>query len=133
MDWLEGYDEMHFEIAVDPGTLARVAATLPGSGTGPAPTPTPEQDGDMYQLVKADSGNGALFAYAPGRFIHVPDPAHLDGGAAAGLWDPGTVLIVSAGDLDVLRDDCCGNGTADTPDAKGVNLTDRLPSAVAGT
>lgn len=132
VDWLEGYDEMHFEIAVDPGTLARIAATLPGSGTGPAPTPTPEQDGDMYQLVKADSGNGALFAYAPGRFIHVPDPAHLDTGAAAGLWDPGTVLIVSAGDLDVLRDDACGNGTADTPDAKGVNLTDRLPSAVAG-
>ena len=29
VDWLEGYDEMHFEIAVSASTLARIAASLP--------------------------------------------------------------------------------------------------------
>lgn len=127
VDWLESYDEMHFEIAADPATLARVAATLPGAGTDPAPTPSPEEDGDMYQLVKADSGNGALFAYAPGRFIHVESAAHLDIGSRAGLWDPDSELVVSQGDLDMLRDNSCGNGAG-----KGDNLIDTLPSTVAG-
>lgn len=31
VDWLEGYDEMHFEISVNASTLARVAASLPGT------------------------------------------------------------------------------------------------------
>jgi hypothetical protein len=81
----------------------------------------------MYQLVKADSGNGALFAYAPGRFIHVPSGAHLEVGSRAGLWDPASELVVSLGDLDVLRDDACGNGAG-----KGDNMTDTLPSDLAG-
>jgi hypothetical protein len=35
VDWLEGYDEMHFEIAVSASTLANIAATLPaGGGSG---------------------------------------------------------------------------------------------------
>ena len=41
VDWLEGYDEMHFEIAVNASDLAQVAATL-GGGGGPAPGPEPE-------------------------------------------------------------------------------------------
>ena len=125
-------DPMHFEIIVNATTLAAVAASLPGGGSAPVPTPDPEDEDMAYQLIKADSGNGAIFAYAPGRFIHVADPAHLDVGHAAGLWDSGQVAVVSAGDLDVLRDNSCGNATDDTPDAKGVNLTSRLPSAVAG-
>lgn len=131
VDWLEGYDEMHFEIAVGADDLAIVAASL-GGGTGPAPSPIPiPAEDDTMQLIQADSGNGAIFAFAAGRFIHVPDPAHLDMGTRAGLWD-GSVQTCSASDLDVLRDNCCGNGTTDSPDSKGVNLTDRLPSAVAG-
>jgi hypothetical protein len=40
VDWLEGYDEMHFEIAVSASTLAGIAATLP-SGGGPIPPVDP--------------------------------------------------------------------------------------------
>jgi hypothetical protein len=135
VDWLEGYDEMHFEIAVDAGTLSRIAATLPAIGTDPAPDPGPppdDEDEEIMRLVQADSGNGAVFAFSPGRFIHVPDQAHLDVGGRTSLWGS-EMLIVSPGDLDILRDNCVGNGKNDTPDAKGVNLTDRLPSAIAGT
>jgi len=39
VSWLEGYDEMHFEICVDAGTLAGVAAIL-----GDAAPPTPPED-----------------------------------------------------------------------------------------
>lgn len=35
VDWLQGYDEMHFEIACDATTLARVAASLPGGSVPP--------------------------------------------------------------------------------------------------
>jgi hypothetical protein len=45
VDWLEGYDEMHFEIAVDAATLAIIAASLP-SGAGPAPEPEPPKEWD---------------------------------------------------------------------------------------
>ena len=41
VDWLEGYDEMHFEIAVDASTLARIAASLP---------PPPSQ-GDWFEMA----------------------------------------------------------------------------------
>lgn len=40
VDWLEGYDEMHFEIAVSSSTLAGIASRLGGS-SGPSPTPPP--------------------------------------------------------------------------------------------
>jgi hypothetical protein len=127
VDWLEGYDEMHFEIAVSASTLANIAATLPAGGGSPTPEPSPDEDEETMKLVKADSGNGAMFAFSPGRFIHVPDPAHLDVGSAVGLWNGADVKIVSAGDLDVLRDDCVGNGAG-----KGDNLVNELPSAIAG-
>jgi hypothetical protein len=35
VDWLEGYDEMHFEIAVNAATLADIAASLPGTQPSP--------------------------------------------------------------------------------------------------
>jgi hypothetical protein len=130
VDWLEGYDEMHFEIAVNATDLAAVAASLGGGGTGPGPSPVPIPEGDTMQLIQADSGNGAIFAFGSGRFIHVPGPGHLDLGTRTGLWD-GSVRTCSLSDLDVLRDCCCGNSTTDTPDAKGVNLTTRLPSDLA--
>jgi hypothetical protein len=46
VDWLEGYDEMHFEIAVDASTLARIAAGLPSS-------PPPAQ-GDWFDMATKD-------------------------------------------------------------------------------
>lgn len=53
VSWLQGYDEMHFEICVDAATLARVAASLPaGGGPSPAPEPTPEPvEDDMPRRV----------------------------------------------------------------------------------
>src|SRR4029077_9158652 len=37
VDWLEGYDEMHFEISVSASTLAGIAASLPAGGSTPEP------------------------------------------------------------------------------------------------
>lgn len=34
VNWLEGYDEMHFEICVDAGTLSNIAASLRGGNAG---------------------------------------------------------------------------------------------------
>jgi hypothetical protein len=47
VSWLEGYDEMHFEICVDAGDLARVAAVL-----GDAAPPQPE--GDWFDMATED-------------------------------------------------------------------------------
>src|SRR4029077_20461980 len=47
VDWLEGYDEMHFEIAVSANTLAGIAASLPGGG---APIP-PEPPKDWFDMA----------------------------------------------------------------------------------
>lgn len=58
VSWLYGYDEMHFEICVDAGDLAAVAASLPGG----APPP-PEQDwfdmateDDLRRIVREEVG-----------------------------------------------------------------------------
>jgi hypothetical protein len=58
VSWLYGYDEMHFEICVDPGDLAAVAASLPG-GT----PPPPEKDwfdmateDDLRRIVREEVG-----------------------------------------------------------------------------
>lgn len=130
VDWLEGYDEMHFEIAVDAGTLAGIAAQLPGGGGGPAPIPPlPDNaEDDVMQLIAGNSGNGAIFAYCPGRFIHVIDPDHLDVGNRRGVWDSSNVPLCDLWELDVLRDNCIGNG-----EGKGDNITGYpLPSQIAG-
>lgn len=123
--WLEGYDEMHFEIQVSAADLAPVAARL-GGGTGPAPIPQPDdEDDEMLKLCKGDTGNGATFGYGPGRFFHVPSPHHITTGVNCGLWT-GDVQVISTDDLDVLRDNCVGNG-----EGKGDNLVTTLPSAIA--
>jgi hypothetical protein len=60
VDWLEGYDEMHFEIAVDADTLADVARALPATGAPQAPD---EGDDDM-PLTEADYDNIARRVWA---------------------------------------------------------------------
>lgn len=50
VNWLEGYDEMHFEIAVDASTLARIAASLPSG----QPDPTPPQTEDWFDMATED-------------------------------------------------------------------------------
>lgn len=82
------------------------------------------------RLIKANSGNGAIFAYSPGRFFHVPGQSHLDLGTRLGLWD-GKITTVSPGDLDVMRDNCCGNAKEEGPNSKGVNIITGLPSNIA--
>lgn len=129
ISWLSGYDEMHFEVCVDAATIANIAASLGGGGgPGPSPIPEPDQedDDDMMQLMKANDGNGAVFAYGNGRFIHVPDPDHYNIGVSTGLWKD-EVRIVSQYELDVTRDNCCGNGAG-----KGDNLISTAPSDIAG-
>lgn len=101
----------------------RVAARMSGNTT-PAP-PTSEDEDDMMRLIKGDTGNGATFAYSAGRFFHVPSPTHVEIGVTAQLWD-GNVKVVPTNHLDVLRDDCIGNG-----EGKGDNLTGTLPSAIS--
>jgi hypothetical protein len=48
VSWLEGYDEMHFEIQVDAADLAAVAASLPAGG-GPPPNTT-----DWFDMATKD-------------------------------------------------------------------------------
>jgi hypothetical protein len=48
VDWLQGYDEMHFEISVSATDLAQVAASLPGGGGVSPPEPEPAPDDQSY-------------------------------------------------------------------------------------
>lgn len=62
-DYTGTKDEMHFEIIVDAGTLAGVAATLPAGGGGgnpvPTPEPTPDETPDIARL-------GMYIVFGPG-------------------------------------------------------------------
>ena len=56
VSWLQGYDEMHFEICVDAGTLAGVASRLGGSTPPPPTTPTDwfddmATDADLTRII----------------------------------------------------------------------------------
>jgi len=130
-------DAMHYEFmgSVQDAQLQTDKARKNGIGGGtpqPGPTPQPEDDDDMkYQLVKGKTGNGATFAYCPGRFFHVPGPSHLDIGHATGLWDANIIRVVDNGWLDVMRDDCVGNSHEEGPNSKGVNIVNGLPSDIA--
>lgn len=98
VDWLQGYDEMHFEIAVSASSLAAIAATLPaGGGGGPVPPeiPLPEDD-DMMQLVQISDGR--VFAAAPGgrRFFYVDSADALAACQAAGVYSADIQVIDSA-------------------------------------
>jgi hypothetical protein len=62
VNWLEGYDEMHFEICVDGGTLARVAASLPAIGPAPGPTPNPpSEEDDMARVFYVLGSDGTVW------------------------------------------------------------------------
>ena len=88
VDWLESYDEMHFEVAVDAGTLAAIAATLPASGPAPIPGPDPilGDDDDVMQLVRISDGR--IFAASAGgrRFYYVDSSDALAACQAAGVY-----------------------------------------------
>ena len=99
VSWLEGYDEMHFEIQVDAGTLAAIAAQLPAGGAGPAPDDT-EQDDDVMQLVRCNE-DGAIYAAGPGVFKHI-DQETIDCGNTAGLWDSSKQREMNPRERDVV-------------------------------
>ena len=52
VDWLEGYDEMHFEISVTASTLAGVASRLPDSDNG-GDDDMPLSDSDIEKVADA--------------------------------------------------------------------------------
>lgn len=57
-------DEMHFEIIVDAGTLAGVAASLPAIGPAPGPVPpkpTPSEDDEMARVFYVLGTDGTVW------------------------------------------------------------------------
>jgi hypothetical protein len=131
-DYSGDQDAMHYEYmgsvndCANDTTRARSDGVGGGSSTGaPGPEqPSDDDEDDIMRLITGDTGNGAIFAFSPGRFIHVPGPDHLDNGVRLGLWD-GNITQVSLYDLDVMRDNTIGNG-----EGKGDNVT-TMPSAIA--
>ena len=79
VSWLEGYDEMHFEICVGADDLAYVAAILgdatPPPRPGPEPTPPTSEDDGMTASIQV---NGSLNVFAIGEDHRIyqqwPDP-----------------------------------------------------------
>jgi hypothetical protein len=64
--WLQGYDEMHFEIGVNASTLAGVASRLKGSGGTTPPPATGDDDlplNDADKKYIADTIRGQLNQY----------------------------------------------------------------------
>jgi hypothetical protein len=59
VDWLEGYDEMHFEICVNASTLAKVAATLGDT--------IPPTDGDWLDMATPEEITAAFAAALAGN------------------------------------------------------------------
>jgi hypothetical protein len=112
VDWLEGYDEMHFEIAVNASTLARIAATLPATGTDPAPDPGPPpeeiaEDDDVMQLLRIAGGDGKIYAASVvgRRFYYVGNPDSLVSNQLAGTYAE-EVIDVDSGQLNHVRYAC---------------------------
>jgi len=113
VDWLEGYDEMHFEIAVGASTLAAIAATLPATGTDPAPDPGPPapdeiaEDDDVMQLLKIAGGDGKIYAasVAGRRFYYIGNPDSLVAGQLAGVYSD-VVTEIDSGQLNHVRYAC---------------------------
>lgn len=73
VSWLQGYDEMHFEMTVDAGTLADVAASLPAGGGTPSPIP----EGLPVALIVRRS-NGVDYGWTDDLsfFIRIPSQAY---------------------------------------------------------
>jgi hypothetical protein len=113
VDWLHGYDEMHFEICVGASTLANIAATLPAPGpVPPEPEPTPEplpiqEDDDMLQLLKIAGGDGKIYAASVGgrRFYYIGNPDSLSANQKAGTYSP-DIIEVDSGQLNHVRYAC---------------------------
>jgi hypothetical protein len=112
VDWLEGYDEMHFEIAVDAGTLSRIAATLPATGTDPAPDPGPPpdeplEDDDVMQLLTIAGGDGKIYAASVTgrRFYYIGNPDSLGANQLAGTYSA-DIKQVDSGQLNHVRYAC---------------------------
>lgn len=60
VSWLEGYDEMHFEICVEESTLAGIAASLGGSTPPSSGTGTPPTTGDWFDQMDEATFNRIL-------------------------------------------------------------------------
>jgi hypothetical protein len=106
--WLRGYDEMHFEIQVDPADLARVAAALPGGGPPPEPEPEPVKvDDDVMQLLRIAGGDGKIYAASVTgrRFFYVDNPDNLASNQLAGTYAD-QVTEVDQGQLNHIRYAC---------------------------
>jgi hypothetical protein len=69
VNWLEGYDEMHFEICVNATDLAYVAALL--GDAAPPPTPLPE-DLPMALIVKRANGTDYGWTDDLGFYLRIP-------------------------------------------------------------
>lgn len=119
VSWLEGYDEMHFEICVNAADLAYVAAIL-GDAAPPEPTDWWDElsDDEKTQLladvaqikdtlarfhpraVHWGDGTNHYYSFGDGTYIQVPDPMG-DGGVHAdfrtNLEQSGVDLVEWAG------------------------------------
>lgn len=73
--WLEGYDEMHFEIRGSVGQVAMVAKkiremTAPKPPTTPTPDPTKEDDMPAGFLVKLNANKPEILQVSSAREVH---------------------------------------------------------------
>jgi hypothetical protein len=101
VDWLEGYDEMHFEIAVSAGTLAGIAATLPSGGGGGTPTP-PEPEIPMALIIRRAAGVDYGWTDDFSFFIKIPSQGYYTNMQAIGIEMPGHGSAEGVGD-DVVQ------------------------------
>ena len=108
VSWLEGYDEMHFEICVDAADLARVAAVLGDAAPPtPEPEPLPKVDDDVLQLLRIAGGDGRVYAASAAgrRFFYVSNPDALVANQLAGTFAD-EVVEVDSGQLNHVRYAC---------------------------
>jgi hypothetical protein len=90
VNWLEGYDEMHFEICVGSADLARVAASLPAIGPSPGPVPPiPESEDGVITQLYVKGTDGAIYVTAD-----LITRRHIASGDRLNdaLWNAGNVL-----------------------------------------
>lgn len=66
VSWLQGYDEMHFEIQVGAADLAAIAATLPTGGGTPPPN-----TGDWFDMATRQDLDDAIAAAIPAIAVAV--------------------------------------------------------------
>jgi D-alanyl-D-alanine carboxypeptidase len=113
-DYTGTVDEMHFEIIVDAGTLAGIAAGLPAGG-GPPPTPDtlPPLDGvTMPLIVKRADGVDYAWADNLSLLVRIPTESYYVNLQAAGVIsvDHGAAEAVGADLVDWLKGQVAGAG-----------------------